>query len=143
MSETYKTKKKDIKRGWHLFDAEGKVLGRLASEIAPLLIGKHKPKYAPYLDMGDHVVVVNSEKFRVTGKKNSEKLYYIPSRYPGNTRSETLRELRARKPGEAIRLAVKRMLPKNRLQDARMSRLHIYERDEHPHVAQLGGKKSD
>lgn len=140
-NKTYATKKSDINRQWHLFDARGKTLGRLSSRIAPLLIGKNKVKYAPYLDMGDHVVVINAEKVAVTGKKDKKKVYYRHSRYPGHLKEETLGELRERAPEKLIERAVKRMLPVNRLRDARMSRLRVYAGTEHPHQAQLGNNK--
>ena len=144
MVGTYATKKADIKRRWHLIDAEGMVLGRLASTIAPLLMGKNKPKYAAHLDLGDHVVVINGESFRVTGRKGEQKRYFRSSRRLGHLKEETLAELRERRPGEALRLAVRRMLPQNRLRDARMSRLHIYLGSEHPHGGNLrdNGEKS-
>ena len=137
MPKTYATKASEIKRGWHVFDAEGEILGRLATRIALLLIGKDKPNYAPYLDQGDHVVVINAEKFRVTGEKEKDKIYYRHSGYPGHLREESLGGLRKRLPEEVIRRAVRGMLPKNRLRDARMARLHIYAGPEHPHQAQI------
>ncbi len=140
-NNTYTTKADDIHRQWHLFDAKGKTLGRLASRIAPLLIGKNKVKYAPHLDMGDHVVVVNAEKIAVTGRKEKNKIYYRHSRYPGHLKEETLGELRERAPEKIIERAVKRMVPSNRLRDARLSRLRIYAGPEHPHQAQLGNNK--
>ena len=139
-NKTYATKKSDIDRHWHFFDAKGKTLGRLASEIAPLLIGKNKVKYAPYLDMGDHVVVVNAEKVAVTGRKDKKKIYYRHSQYPGHLKKETLGELRERAPEKIIQRAVKRMLPTNRLRDGRMSRLRVYAGPEHPHQAQVGNQ---
>jgi len=142
-SKTYATKASDINRRWHLFDATGRVLGRLASEIAPLLMGKNKPDYAPYLDMGDHVVVVNAAKFKVTGKKEKDKIYYRHSGYPGHLKEVTLGDLRKRRPEEVIRLAVRRMLPGNRLRDRRMARLHIYAGAEHPHRGQLGEQRGE
>lgn len=141
MSKTYATKADDIDRQWYLFDAEGEVLGRIASKIAPLLIGKNKPNYAPYLDLGDHVVVINAEKFRVTGEKEKDKIYYRHSGRPGHLKEETLGDLRRRRPEEVIRRAVRGMLPKNRLRDGRMARLHLYAGPEHPHQAQLGDRR--
>lgn len=137
MTKTYATKKSDIQRGWHFFDAQGQVLGRLAAQIAPLLMGKNKPNYAPYLDMGDCVVVINADKFVVTGKKEKNKIYYRHSQYPGHLKEEPLGKLRVRRPTEPICRAVKRMLPANRLRDGRMTRLKIYVGPEHPHQAQL------
>ena len=137
--KTYTTKASEIERDWHFFDAEGLALGRLASRIAPILMGKNKPNYAPYLDMGDCVVVVNAGKFMATGKKETGKIYYRHSQYPGHLKAEPLGKLRHRRPLEPIRLAVKRMLPANRLRDLRMSRLRLYAGPEHPHQAQLLG----
>ena len=137
MTRTTVTKAKDINRQWHFFDAEGEILGRLASRIAPLLMGKNKSNYAPYLDMGDFVVVVNAAKVAVTGKKEKNKIYYRHSRYPGHLKEESLGKLRKRRPEELIRRAVRRMLPANRLRDPRLARLKIYTGPEHPHQAQI------
>ena len=136
MTKTYATKKSDIERQWHFFNAEDSVLGRLASEIAPLLMGKNKADYAPYLDMGDYVVVVNAEKIAVTGNKELGKIYYRHSQYPGHLKAEPLGKLRQRRPTEPLRRAVRRMLPDNRLRDGRMARLKLYEGPDHPHEAQ-------
>lgn len=138
-NRTYATKAGDIDRSWYLFDAEGEVLGRLATRITPLLMGKTKSNYAPYLDMGDYVVVVNAAKFVVTGKKDKNKIYYRHSGRPGHLKAEPLGKLRKRRPTEPLRRAVKRMLPANLLRDARMSRLKLYEGSEHPHQAQIKG----
>jgi len=137
MTKTYTTKASDIDRQWHLIDVEGQILGRVAAKIAPLLMGKNKSNYASYLDLGDHVVVVNAEGFRVTGRKETQKKYYRASQQLGHLKEETLGELRERRPGEALRLAVRGMLPANRLRDARLARFHIYVGPEHPHRAQI------
>jgi large subunit ribosomal protein L13 len=130
-SEKKKNSHVEEKRRWHLIDAEGKVLGRLASRIAPLLMGKKKIGYLPYLDGGDHVVVINAAKVKVTGRKETDKVYYRHSGYPGGLKEETLEELRKRRPEEIIRRAVKGMLPKNKLLRGRLKRLHIFAGSEH------------
>src|SRR5690554_2488811 len=117
MKRTYQPKKKDITRKWHLIDAKGEVLGRMASNIANLLIGKQKVNYAPHFDMGDYVVVTNANSIRVTGKKMKQKIYYRHSGYPGGFRELSLEQQMEKDPRKVIELAVKRMLPKNRLQD--------------------------
>jgi large subunit ribosomal protein L13 len=129
-------KKEELERKWWLVDAEGKILGRLASQIAKILMGKHKAQYTPHADCGDFVVVINAEKIRVTGKKMEQKLYRFHSGYPGNLKEFTLREMLERNPEKVIFLAVKRMLPKNRLRDRRLKRLKIYVGSFHPHHAQ-------
>jgi large subunit ribosomal protein L13 len=126
-----------IKRNWQLFDAKDKILGRLASEISQLLLGKQKPTFLPYLDDGDYVVVVNAAKVRVSGKKEKQKKYYRHSGYPGGLKMETLVDLRARKPTEILRRAVLGMLPKNKLRKERMKRLFIYPGEENPHRAKF------
>jgi large subunit ribosomal protein L13 len=125
-----------LEQKWLLVDAENKVLGRLASEIAKKLMGKDKVIYTPFIDTGDFVVVVNAEKIKVTGKKMSDKIYYRHSGYLGGLKQRTLAEMLDRKPEEVIRLAVKRMLPKNRLGRQMLSKLKIYAGSEHPHKAQ-------
>ena len=121
-----------VKREWHLIEAKDKILGRISTKIARLLIGKDKVEYVPYLDVGDHVVVVNAAEVGVTGKKEKQKIYYRHSGYPGGLRSETLGDLRERRPEEIIRRAVKGMLPKNKLQKLMLKRLHIFAGAEHP-----------
>ncbi len=133
---TYTPKPTEIAREWYLVDAQDQTLGRFASRIARLLMGKDKPDFAPHLDSGDFVVVVNAEKVRVTGKKLEEKLYYRHSGYPGGLRTMTLGELLERRPTRAVRLAVKGMLPKNRLGRAMLQKLKVYEGPDHPHQAQ-------
>lgn len=123
----------DIKRNWHLFDAKGKILGRLASQIAQYLIGKDKKNFVPYLDMGDYVVVINAKKVGVTGRKEEEKIYTRYSGYPGGLKKKTLAELREKKPEEIIKRAVSGMLPKNKLRKRRMARLYIFAGEENPY----------
>ena len=123
-------------RNWLVVDATGKTLGRLATQIADALRGKRKPQYTPHIDVGDFVVVVNAEKVSVTGKKREEKRYYRHSGYPGGLRSRTLDEMLERRPEEVLRLAVKGMLPRNRLARAQLRKLKIYAGPDHPHVAQ-------
>lgn len=134
--KTYATKPEDIERRWWVVDAEGKILGRLASEVAKILRGKHKPYFAPHLDTGDYVIVINAAKIRVTGKKLDDKIYYRHSGYPGGLRSTTLAEMLKKRPTRVIRLAVRGMLPHNRLGRAMMRKLKIYEGESHPHQAQ-------
>ena len=129
-------KKNGVQRTWYLVDAKDKVLGRIASRIAILLMGKHKPQYTPHIDCGDFVVVVNADKFRVTGKKMSDKIYYSHSFYPGGLKQTTLKEMLKKHPERVIYHAVNGMLPKNRLRSRRMRRLKIYASAEHPHKAQ-------
>jgi len=129
-------KKEAVTRNWHLLDAEGMVLGRLATRVAWLLMGKHKPTFTPHVDAGDHVVIVNAAGIRVTGKKFTDKIYYHHSFYPGGLKSRTYKQVVERFPTRPLELAVKRMLPKNRHQSPRMRRLHIYTGPEHQNQAQ-------
>jgi large subunit ribosomal protein L13 len=133
---TYSAKPGEIQQRWYLVDADGKTLGRLATQIADTLRGKQKPQFTPHVDTGDFVVVVNAEKIAVTGKKLDEKMYHRHSGYPGGLRSRTLREQLDRQPAEVLRKAVKGMLPRNRLGRAQLTKLKIYAGPEHPHVAQ-------
>jgi large subunit ribosomal protein L13 len=123
-------------RDWLVVDATGQTLGRLASRIANTLRGKDKPEYTPHVDVGDFVIVVNAEKVSVTGKKREEKLYYRHSGYPGGLRHRTLGDMLERRPEEVIRLAVKGMLPRNRLGRAQLRKLKVYAGPDHPHAAQ-------
>ena len=123
-------------RNWVLVDANGQNLGRLATQIADLLRGKRKPTYTPHCDVGDFVVVVNAEKIAVTGNKRTEKMYYRHSGYPGGIKSRTLNDMLERRPEEVLRLAVKGMLPRNRLARKQITKLKIYAGPEHPHAAQ-------
>lgn len=126
----------DRDRRWYVVDAEGKTLGRLSTQIADVLRGKRKPTYTPHVDTGDFVVVINAEKVSVTGNKRTEKLYHRHSGYPGGLRTRTFEEMIERKPEEVIRLAVKGMLPRNRLSRRQITKLKIYAGPEHPHAAQ-------
>ncbi|GAB6076262.1 50S ribosomal protein L13 [Desulfurobacterium crinifex] len=134
--KTFMLRKEDVQRDWYVVDAAGKTLGRLASEIARILMGKHKPTYTPHVDNGDFIIVVNAEKIHVTGKKLDKKIYYKHTGYMGHLKETTLREMLQKKPEEVIRLAVRGMLPKNKLRDRRMKRLKVYAGPEHPHAAQ-------
>jgi large subunit ribosomal protein L13 len=127
---------KDIQREWWVVDAEGKTLGRLASQVAHILKGKHKPSYAPHMDVGDFVIITNCEKVRVTGRRMDDKVYYWHTNYHGGLRSATLREMLERRPERVIELAVKRMLPKNRLGRQMYRKLKVYTGPTHPHEAQ-------
>jgi len=123
-------------RNWLVVDASGQTLGRLATQLADRIRGKHKPEYTPHCDVGDFVVVINAEKIAVTGKKRQEKLYHRHSGYPGGLRTRTLNDMLERRPEEVIRLAVKGMLPRNRLARAQLRKLKVYAGPEHPHAAQ-------
>jgi len=134
--KTYTVKPGDINRQWHVVDADGKTLGRLASRIAAILKGKNKPIYTPHADVGDYVIVINADKIHVTGRKMLQKVYYRHSGYPGGLKSINLRDLLRRHPTRAIELAVKGMLPKNRLGRRMLKKLKVYAGSEHPHQAQ-------
>ncbi|MGI6209568.1 MAG: 50S ribosomal protein L13 [Anaerolineae bacterium] len=126
----------DIERRWYVVDAEGKTLGRLASEVAKVLTGKTKPTYAPHIDVGDFVIVVNADKVRVTGRKLDQKYYYRHSQYPGGLKSISLREQLRRFPERVVESAVRGMLPKNYVGKHQMSKLKVYAGASHPHAAQ-------
>jgi large subunit ribosomal protein L13 len=126
----------EIRQDWYVADADGQILGRLASEIASVLKGKRKPTYTTHLDVGDHVIVVNAEKVRVTGRKRDNKIYFRHSLYPGGHTLTRFRDLQADQPEEILRLAVKGMLPKNSLGRAMIKKLKIYAGTDHPHTAQ-------
>jgi large subunit ribosomal protein L13 len=134
--KTYVAKPTDRERNWYVVDANGQTLGRLATQIADTLRGKRKPQYTPHIDTGDFVIVVNAEKIAVTGKKRSDKLYRRHSGYPGGLRTRTFEEMIARRPEEVIRLAVKGMMPRNRLARKQLTKLKVYAGPDHPHVAQ-------
>ncbi|HLA81151.1 MAG TPA: 50S ribosomal protein L13 [Thermoleophilia bacterium] len=134
--KTYSAKPGEVQRNWWVVDADGKNLGRLASEIAVVLRGKNKPRYTPHVDTGDFVVVVNAEKVAVTGNKLTGKVYYRHSGYPGGLKSRTLGQMLERRPTEVLRKAVKGMLPKNRLAAQQLGKLKIYVGPKHPHAAQ-------
>ncbi len=134
--KTIFAKSETVKRDWFVIDASDKTLGRLATEIANRLRGKHKPEYTPNVDTGDYIVVVNAEKVRTTGNKLKDKVYYRHTEYPGGIRSQTLEEMLAKHPGRAIEKAVKGMLPKGPLGYAQFRKLKVYAGAEHPHEAQ-------
>ena len=134
--KTYSAKAGEITREWYLVDAEGKTLGRLATQIADRLRGKGKPQYTPHVDTGDFVIVVNAEKIAVTGKKMEDKMYYRHTGYPGGLKTRTLREQLDRRPTEVLRKAVKGMLPRNKLARQQITKLKIYAGPDHPHQAQ-------
>jgi large subunit ribosomal protein L13 len=134
--KTYSAKTGEIAREWYLVDAEGKTLGRLATQIADRLRGKGKPQFTPHIDTGDFVVVVNAEKIAVTGNKLDDKLYYRHSGYPGGLKSRTLREQLERRPAEVLRRAVWGMLPHTRLGRRQITKLKVYAGPNHPHQAQ-------
>jgi large subunit ribosomal protein L13 len=134
--KTYSAKAEEIARGWYLVDAQGKVLGRLATQIAARLRGKHKPEYTPHADTGDFIVVVNAAKIRVTGRKAERKTYYRHTGYPGGIRTTSFEDLQAKHPTRALEHAVKGMLPKGPLGYAMFRKLKVYANDKHPHAAQ-------
>lgn len=136
MSRTFSAKSHEVQRGWYLVDASGKVLGRLAVEIAKRLRGKHKPEFTPHVDTGDYIVVVNADKVRVTGNKPDAKIYYRYSGYPGGLRATRYADLFAKSPRRVIELAVKGMLPKGPLGYAMLRKLKVYSGGEHPHTSQ-------
>jgi large subunit ribosomal protein L13 len=133
---TYVATPQDRERNWVLIDADGKTLGRLATQIADTLRGKRKPTYTPHIDVGDFVVVINAEKITVTGDKLHQKMYYRHSGYPGGLKKRTLNDMLERRPEEVIRLAVKGMLPRNRLARKQLTKLKVYAGPDHPHAAQ-------
>lgn len=136
MTKTYAVKSAEIKREWRVVDADGATLGRLATRIATLLRGKHRPTFSTHIDTGDPVIVLNASKIKVTGRKLQAKQYVRHSGYPGGMRTESLERLLARRPEEVIRRAVRGMLPQNRLGEQMMRKLHVYAGGEHPHAAQ-------
>src|SRR5579862_7425539 len=133
---TYFPKQGDIVRKWYVVDASGQTLGRLASQVARILMGKESPKYTPFLDTGDHVIVINAEKVKTTGMKSEQKAYHHYTGYPGGLRTEDFKKRMVRKPEMIIEEAVKRMLPKTKLGDHMISKLNIYRGEKHPHEAQ-------
>ncbi|MFA9288801.1 MAG: 50S ribosomal protein L13 [Weeksellaceae bacterium] len=134
---TRSIKAKEINRKWHLVDANGKTLGRISPDISTKLQGKHKVEYVPNIDMGDHIVVINADKVKVTGKKAEQKEYERYSGYPGGLKTLTFNQMMDRNPEEVIRRAVSGMLPKNKLRDPRLARLHVYKGEQHPHKAEF------
>lgn len=135
--KTYSIKAKDIKRQWHLIDASDQILGRLATQIAQLLRGKHKPVFTPHMDTGDFVIVINAAKVRVTGEKAQQKTYIHHTGYPGGFKSTTFEKVIQSHPERVLRWAVEGMLPKNSLGEAMIKKLKIYSGPTHPHAAQL------
>jgi large subunit ribosomal protein L13 len=135
VNKTYSTKPSDIKRDWYIVDAEGQTLGRLATHIATVLKGKHKPIYSPSVDTGDYVVVVNAEKVVATGRKLDDKFYYRHTGYPGGLRKISLRDQLAKHPDRVLLAAVRGMLPHNRLGRAMFKKLKVYAGTDHPHAA--------
>lgn len=134
--KTYVTKPGEVERIWYVVDAEGQTLGRLASHIATILRGKHKPQFSPAVDVGDFVIVVNAEKIRVTGRKMDQKFYYRHSGYPGGLSQISLRDQLQKHPTRVIKAAVRGMLPRNRLGRKQLKKLKVYAGPEHPHQAQ-------
>lgn len=136
---SYKTKSANaasVERQWHVIDVEGEIVGRVASKIATVLRGKHKPDFTPHFDNGDHVIVLNADKVRFTGEKLTDKVYLRHTGYPGGQRSATPRDLLAKRPERILEIAVKGMLPKTKLGRAQIKKLHVYAGAEHPHIAQ-------
>jgi large subunit ribosomal protein L13 len=134
--KTYSAKPDDIERSWYVVDADGQTLGRMASQIATILRGKHKPIFTPHMDCGDYVVVVNAEKVHVTGNRLDDKMYYRHSGYPGGLKQRSLREMLQTRPEKVIEEAVRRMLPKNNLGRHMLKKLRVYAGPEHQHQAQ-------
>ncbi|HYK96995.1 MAG TPA: 50S ribosomal protein L13 [Candidatus Acidoferrales bacterium] len=134
--KTYVAKLSEVQREWRVVDADGATLGRLATQVAAILRGKHRVTFTPSMDTGDPVIIINAAKIKVTGKKLTDKLYIRHSGYPGGFRSENLEKLLARRPEEVIRRAVRGMLPQNRLGEQMMRKLHVYVGADHPHAAQ-------
>ncbi len=134
--KTYSVKPSEIKREWHVIDATDRILGKLATEVARLLMGKHKPMFSRHLDTGDFVVVINADKIRVTGNRAQQKIYYRHSGYPGALKSANLERMLETKPTWVTEHAVRGMLPRNRLGDSMMKKLKVYVGDAHPHLAQ-------
>lgn len=136
MQTTYMAKPDEIERKWYLVDAEGKTLGRLASEVAAIIRGKHKPQFTPHVDCGDFVIVINADKIELTGKKWQNKMYYRHSMHPGGLKVTPAHKMRDEKPEKMVELAVHGMLPKNRLGNRMKLRVKVYAGSEHPHAAQ-------
>ena len=134
--KTFSAKSHEVRRDWYIVDATGKVLGRVAAEIARRLRGKHKPEFTPHVDTGDYIVVVNADKLRVTGNKTKDKLYHRHTGYPGGIRTTSFDKLQAKHPERVLHLAVKGMLPKGPLGYAMLKKMKVYAGGEHPHSAQ-------
>jgi large subunit ribosomal protein L13 len=136
VTKTFSAKSEAVERGWYVVDAKGKTLGRMATEIARRLRGKHKPVYTPHVDTGDYIIVVNAEQVKVTGNKANDKVYYRHSGYPGGLKEETFAKKIQRQPTQVLELAIKGMLPKNPLGRAMFRKLNVYAGSAHPHMAQ-------
>jgi large subunit ribosomal protein L13 len=136
MRTTFMAKANEVERKWYVVDAAGKTLGRLASEVASILRGKHKPIYTPHVDTGDHVIIINAEKIELTGKKLTDKIYYRHSQHPGGLKSRTALEMRTNYPEKMLELAIRGMLPKGKLGRQMFKKLYVYRGSEHPHQAQ-------
>jgi large subunit ribosomal protein L13 len=136
MKNTYMQTKETVERNWYVVDAEGQTLGRLATKVASVLRGKHKPTYTPHVDCGDYVIIINAEKVKLTGNKLNDKIYYNHSGYTGGLRERTAKVMKEQYPEEMIERAVKGMLPKGRLGRQMYKKLFVYAGNEHPHMAQ-------
>ncbi len=136
MRTTYMAKPEDIRRSWYIIDAAGRPLGRVATEAARILRGKHKPEFTPHIDTGDHVIIINASEVVLTGRKPEQKFYYHHSGYPGGLKKVSYAIMLAKKPDKAMYLAVRGMLPKNRLGRAMLKKLRVYRDNQHPHQAQ-------
>jgi large subunit ribosomal protein L13 len=140
--KTYSTKAKDVNRHWHIIDADGKILGKVATEASTLLMGKHKTMFSPNMDTGDYVVVINATKVKVTGKKETDKMYYRHSMYPGGLKTISYADMMQQHPDRIIIHAVKGMLPHNKLGNAMLKKLKVYAGDNHPHKAQIASPQA-
>ncbi len=136
MRTTFMANENTVERKWYVVDAEGQTLGRLSTEVASLLRGKHKPTYTPHVDTGDHVIIINADKVHLTGNKLEDKIYYRHSNHPGGLKSRTANEMRTKYPEQMLELAVKGMLPKNKLGRQMGKKLHVYRGADHKHEAQ-------
>lgn len=136
MRTTYMAKPSEVERKWYVVDAEGQTLGRLATEVATLLRGKHKPTYTPHIDTGDHVIIINAEKIELSGNKLNDKIYYRHTGHPGGLKERTAKEMREKQPERMLELAIKGMLPKGSLGRSMAKKLNVYRGSEHPHQAQ-------
>lgn len=136
MRTTFMANPQNVERKWYVVDAEGKTLGRLASQVAAILRGKHKPTFTPHVDCGDYVIIVNAERIKVTGKKYTDKIYYRHSGYPGGQKAISFEQMIAKRPVRVLELAIKGMLPHNRLGRQMYRKLKVYAGPEHPHAAQ-------
>src|SRR5574344_988581 len=136
MNTTYSAKPQEVERKWYLIDADGEILGRLATKVVNILRGKNKPEFTPNIDTGDFVIVINADKIKVTGKKETDKIYYHHTGYQGHLKSASFKELMEKNPAEVIEKAVKGMLPHNTLGDQQFQKLKVYVGSDHPHAAQ-------